>query len=201
MIAINPIANAYPYIMLLSICLIILAAIFWRYPSFRGYRRKRNLAIYAALALVFSLIAYQAYNVSLGPTFISFGIEKTQTPIYSGHQNHFSVTCYSDGAKEANFYMTFESANATLQANGEQGYIQVNDTTIKIPFAFHGNGGQTKTVFFTADSNVTSLAFFPTIERQEGDFIVSTWLSEIQCNWDPATSSFIMADSPPLPVP
>ena len=201
MIAINPAVNAYPYIMLLSICLIILAVVFWRYPSFRVYRRRRNLAIYAALALFFSLIAYQAYNVSLGPTFISFGIEKTQTPIYSGQQNHFSVTCYSSGAKEANFYMTFKSANATLQANGEQGYIQVNSTAIKIPFAFHGNGEQTKPVFFTANSNVTSLAFFPTFERQEGDFIIVAYLSEIQCNWDPSTSSFVMADSPPIAVP
>jgi hypothetical protein len=200
MMFINSAANAYPYLMLLSICLIVLALVFWRYPSFRRYRRRRNLAIYFGLALVFSLIAYQAYKVSLDPTFISFEIEKTQTPIYSGQQNHFSLTCYSNGVKEASFYMTFKSANATLQANGEQDYVQVNSTTLKIPFAFHGNGEQTKLVYFTADSNVTSFAFYPRIQHED-DFIVISYLSEIQCKLDPATHGFTMADSPVQAVP
>jgi hypothetical protein len=200
---IDPSVYAYPYVMLLIICLLVLAAVFWRYPPLRVYRRKRNILVYGVLALVFSLLAYQAYAVSLGPNFISFGIQKTVTPIYPGQENHFSVTCYSDGAKEVGFYMVFQCENATLQVDGESSYIQTNATAIKIPFSFHGNGEQTKVVYFTADSNVASLSFYPSVERQkgEGDFIVTAWLTEISCTWDPVTCSFAMADSPPIAVP
>jgi hypothetical protein len=201
-IALNPSTYAYPYVILLVFCLLVLGLVLWKYPSLRVYRRKRNILVYVGLALVFSLIALQVYNVSLGPNYIAFGIEKTPNPIYSEQENKFSVLCWSDGASEASFYMVLKSANATLQAKGEMGYIQANDTAIKIPFNFQGSGKLAKPVYFTADANVSSLKFYPFIERQgDSKIIVTTYLSEIQCVWDPTTNSYAMADSSPVPVP
>jgi hypothetical protein len=130
------------------------------------------------------------------------GTQKTQTPIYALEQNQFGVTCYCDGGKEATFYIAMKCANATLQVNEQVNYIQVNDTAVKIPFSFRGSGQQTKPVYFTVNANVSTVEFFPSIERQGGDsIIVTTWLSEIQCVLDPSTRRYAMADSSPIPVP
>jgi hypothetical protein len=83
-----------------------------------------------------------------------------------------------------------------LQTVEQQGYIQLNSTAIKIPFNFHGSGTQTKPVYFTADANVSSLAFIPSVERQkDSPLLVWVYLSEIQCTYNPATNTFTMADS------
>ena len=195
--------NAAPFIGLFIVCFAVFLVCLVKFPSLRVYRRKRNLLIYFALSLLLSLIAYPAAVVPLGPNYVSFGIDKTQTPIYSGQPNQFSVTCTSEGGKQASFYMVIKSANATLQVNGEEGYLQLNATAIKIPFLFQGTGEQTKRVHFTAEADVSSIEFYPSVERQNGDdsFIVTTWLSAVQCTWNPATASFVMADSMPLPVP
>lgn len=199
---INPIADAYPYLVLIAICLIAVLVVFWKYPPIRAFRRKRNLLFYAFLLLSLFLLVYQAYTVSLGPNYVSFSIEKTDTPIYAQQQNHFSVTCTSDGAKDIHFYMVIRSSNATLQTVEQQGYIQLNSTAIKIPFNFHGSGTQTKPVYFTADANVSSLAFIPSVERQkDSPMLVWVYLSEIQCTYNPATNTFTMTDSYPIPVP
>ncbi|MCW3999991.1 MAG: hypothetical protein NWE93_07115 [Candidatus Bathyarchaeota archaeon] len=201
MMIIDPVVNAYPYLILLAICVLVVLVVFWKYPPMRAYRRKRNLMAYAALIAIFCLISYRAYDVTAGPNLVSFGIQKTQSPIFVGQQNQFTVTCYSQGAKNVQFYVVFKSANATLQTGGQQGYIQVNDTAIKIPFSFHGEGQETKPVYFTA-ANATSLSFYPSVERQtDSPMIVTAYLTNIQCNWDEATQSFAMADSPPLAVP
>ncbi len=193
---------AIPYILLLVVCLFVFLVCLVKIPSLRVYRQKRNLLVYTMLVLVLGLIAYRAYDISLGPNYISFEIKKTQTPIYAGKENQFSVTCYSDGVKEAKFYMILKSANATLQVGDQQGYIKVNDTAIKIPFALHGSEEQTKPVYFTAAANVSSLEFYPSIERsKDSQILVMTWLSGIQCTWNPTTHSFVMADSMPLAVP
>ena len=116
-------------------------------------------------------------------------------------QNQFKVVCSSEGTKEANFNMLILCSNATLQVAGQQGYIQVNDTCIKIPFSFHGGGEEAKPVYFTAESNVASIEFYPRVERGSGNYVVAVFLSEIHCNWDITTHSFAMADSTPLAVP
>ncbi len=165
-------------------------------------RKKRNLLVYCALILFFSLVAYQAYSVSLGPNYVSFSIQKTEAPIFAGQQNMFSVTCNSDGARDIAFYMVIQCTNATLQVNGQQGYLQVSNTAVKIPFSFHGDGSETKPVYFTADSNVSSISFYPSVEAQNGNpFVVEVYLREFQCTYDAATASYIMADSSPVAVP
>lgn len=154
---------------------------------------------------VYCLAVYQVYDISLGKNYVSFGVEKTKTPIYSNHQNQFSLTCRSNGVRVISFYLTVTCANATLQANNQQGYIQVNDTAVKIPFSFNGDGEETKPVFFTADLNVSSISFYPLIEWRQnyGQMYVMTYIREVQCTFDPVTRSYIMLDIPvePTPVP
>jgi hypothetical protein len=193
-----------PLTILLIICLIATIVAFFVYRPLRAYRRKRNLLAYAALIAIFSLSAYQLYDYSLGWNYVTFTIEKTQTPIYADQQNHFSVTCHSGGKRAISFYMTIRSANATLQANSQQGYIQLSDNAIKIPFNFDGSGQETKPLYFTVNANVSSFSIYPFIERQKDNpFSVMSGLGEIQCIFDPATNSFAMADSTnqPYPVP
>jgi hypothetical protein len=196
-----PHAYFIPYIILITVCLVVFVGCLVGVPSLRSYRRKRNIAIYAIFMIVMGLVAFQAYNSSVGPNYISFSILKTQTPIFTGQQVSYGVTCHCDGVKDANFYMVIKSANATLNAADQQGYIQVNGTCIKVPFSFHGGGDQTKPIYFTADVNVSSIAFYPRVERGEGDYVVAVVLTEIQCIWNPATECFAMADSMGLPVP
>jgi len=199
---IDPRSYAVPYILLFFVCLLVFLVCIINFRSLRVYRRKRNLLVYAVLVLVLTLIAYQANGVSLGPSYISYGIKKTQTPIYAMEQNQFGVTCYCDGGKVATFYMVMKCANATLHVDEQLNYIQVNDTAIKIPFSFRGSGEQTKPVYFTVTANVSSVEFYPSIERESGSSImVTTWLSEIRCVLDPATGRYAMADSLPIPVP
>jgi hypothetical protein len=202
MSAIDPRSYVLPYILLLLVCVIVFLVCIISFRSLRLYRRKRNLLVYTLFALTISLIGYQATVASVGPNYISFGIQKTQTPIYAEQQNHFSVTCYSDGGNQEAFYMLLKCTNATLQVNGQVDYVQVNGTAIKIPFSFPGGGEQTKQVYFRVNAGASNVEFYPSIERQPNSaIIVATWLSEIRCNLDPTTNSYAMADSMPIPVP
>lgn len=197
------IANLYfvPCIFLITLSSIIILLCFIKFKSLRNIRRRRNWVIYGSLILL-GLIFYQAYYASLGPNDVSFLIQKTQNPIYSGQQNQFSITCTSSGIKQVDFYMVVRSDNATLHVNGQPSYIQVNATVIKIPFSFQGSGTQTKPVYFTADSNVSSLSFYPKVERiNNSPMVVWSYLTEIQCTYNRATQSFTMADSYPQAVP
>lgn len=199
------IANLYfvPCIFLITLVSIIILLCFVKFKSLRNIRRRRNWVIYACL-IILGLLFYQVYYASLGPNEVGFTIQKTQTPIYAGQENQFSVTCTSSGVKQADFYMVIRSLNATLRIS-DQSYVQVNNTAIKIPLSFHGSGTQTKYVYFTADANVSSLSFYPSIERLN-DSPIRVWvhLSEIQCSYDPVTHSFAMADSAasyPMAIP
>lgn len=191
------IANLYvlPLTILLIIVLIATIVAFCVYRPLRAYRRKRNLVAYAVLIGIFSLSVYQLYGFSLGWNYVSFGIEKTRTPIYADQQNQFSVTCQSSGKRAVSFYMTIRVTNGTLQTNSQTDYIEVNDTAIKIPFSFTGSGAETKPVFFTVNANVSAVAFYPIIEHQnDSQMSVTTAIREIQCKLDPQTHSYAMAD-------
>lgn len=197
------IANLYfiPCIFLIAIFSIIILLCFIKFKSLRNYRKSRNWVIYASLILL-GLLFYQAYYASIGPNDVGFSIQKPQTPINEGQENQFSVTCTSRGIKQVDFYMVLRSDNATLNIDAQLGYVQVNNTAIKIPFSFQGDDIQTKPVYFTADANVSSISFYPTVERiNNSPMVVWSYLTEIQCTYDPATHSFAMADVHPIAVP
>lgn len=190
------VANLYfiPCIFLIVLTSIIILLCFVKFKSLRNIRRRRNWAIYASLVLL-GLLFYQAYYASLGPNSVYFSLQEPQTPVYSGHENQFSITCSSGGLRQGNFYMILRSDNATLSTKGQPGYIQVNATAIKIPFS--SQGVQTKIVYFTADANVSSFSFYPTVER-DNPIAVWVFLNEIHSTYDPATRSYLMGDSFPM---
>lgn len=194
------VANLYfiPCIFLIIITSIIILLCFVKFKSLWNYRRRRNWTIYVLLVLL-GLLFYQAYYASLGPNDVYFSLEKPQTPIYSGHENQFSITCRSGGLNRADFYLVINSDNATLNADGHHGYIQVNATTIKVPFSFQSGGVQTKLVYFTVDANVSSFTFYPTVERiNSSPIIVWVLLNEIRGNYNPATHAYLIGDAFPM---
>lgn len=199
MMAINPMVDAAPYLALLGVSVMVVAAVILKYPSIKVYRQKRNIIFYAAIAIVLSLIAYQACDIAAGPDYIAFSSQRTQTSIYSGQQNQFSITCSCNGLKDASFYLVVAGENATLQANGQPGYVQLNATAIQVPFSFHGGGEQTKPIFFTAAENVSGISFYSTPKfENHSSLLVEFYLSDIHCIWDSANGSFVMGNSIPI---
>jgi hypothetical protein len=192
------VANLYfvPCVFLIVLSSIIILLCFVKFKSLRNIRRRRNWVIYASLILL-GLLFYQAYYASLGPNEVYFSLQKPQIPVYSGHENQFSITCSCGGIRQADFYLVIRSDNATLSTKGQPGYIQVNATAIKIPFSFQRGGVQTKLVYFTADANVSSFSFYPTVERNS-PIMIWVFLNEIRSTYDPATRSYQMGDSFPM---
>jgi hypothetical protein len=95
--------------------------------------------------------------------------------------------------------MVIRSDNATLNADGQRGYIQVNATAIKIPFSFQSGGVQTKLMYFTVDANVSSFSFYPTVERiNNSPIIIWVYLNEIRGTYNQTTHSYLMGDSFPM---
>jgi hypothetical protein len=129
--AVNPSIYAYPYIMLLVTCLIVAIVVFWKVPSLRIHRRKRNLLLYVVLLVFMIAFAYQTYDQSMGLPVVSYTL-KSEKQFLAGQTTTFDVTCRNLG-RATSFYLTLNAANATLTASGPD-YIQVNDTFVKITF-------------------------------------------------------------------
>lgn len=160
---------------LLDVHLIVLSVIvvfcFFKFPSLRKYRKKSNLAIYALVALMLGFLAYESYDLHLGPAVVSYMADDEQQ-FYAGAVNQFIVSCKSSGLRPISFYLVVKSENASLLANDQQGYVQVNSTEIRIPFNLPSkNAEDSKPVQFTIDENATGFALHPNIEPQTGRFI------------------------------
>ncbi len=184
------------YIILFIVCLTAAVALFWKFPSLRGYRRKRNLLAYAVVALVLGLFFYQAYDASSGTTYVFFMTQKPDTPIYAEHQNSFTLTCYSSGNQAASLYAAIHCTNATLQTGDQQDYIQVDESTVKIPFNIQRDSQESRPVYFTVYANVSSFSVYMYLERQVSNpHVAVVVLDEMLCQFDPQTQTYAMADS------
>jgi hypothetical protein len=147
------------------------------------------------------LVIYLAYDNSLGTTYVTFATKKPQTPIYAEYQNQFTLTAYSGGQRPVSFDVILRCRNVTFQVINQQDYIQLNETAIRIPFSFHGSNDETRSIYFTVDANVSSFSFYSSIERQGNNRDVAIGgLGEMQCQLDPVTHSYAMADSTPYPI-
>lgn len=176
-----------PYIILIVVCLAIVSVCFFKFPSFRIIRRKRNLLIYSVLAFIFGLIAFQAYDVSLGPALVSFSIDNGGNQFYSGQVNQLNISCSSHGIREANFYLVLKSINGSLIVDSEQNYIQLNSIEIKIPFTLKAWETETKPVKLINDKNVSSFEFYAYID---GRVTVTSSTAKVQGLWNWTTNSF-----------
>jgi hypothetical protein len=145
------------------------------------------------LALIFELIAFQAYDVSLGPALVSYNIDVGGNLFYAGQVNQFTVSCSSHGLRETSFYLVLKCINASLIVDGEQKYIQLNSSTIKIPFTLQSWETETKPVQFIIDENATAFEFYSYID---GQVIVTSSIAEVQGHWDWATNSYTLQFMP-----
>jgi hypothetical protein len=67
-----------------------------------------------------------------------------------------SVECYNVGFMDGTFSIVIEFANAAFSAETPQPFLQLNNSTVKVPLMLHGGGHQSTDVYFTVDNSVTS---------------------------------------------
>ncbi len=190
--------SPFPYLILLGVCLMITLICVAIFPSLRSLRRKRTLMIYAVLVAVFSLIGYQAYDVSLGPTWVSYSLNNDDRQFYAGRVNTLSVSLFNAGHRAGSVYLIIRSANASFSVYCQQAYPQSNASMLKIPFSFvQGEKTMaTRLVQFTIDENVTTFSFHTHVEPQNEQPLITTFEMEMDGIWNQNTSSFSLYTLP-----
>jgi hypothetical protein len=187
----DPAIYAIPYEIMLIVCLAIFLALLLKFPSLRKYRKKRNLVLYAVAGLVLVLTGYHAYDLSLGPTYVSYGIADTSKQFYAIEVNQLDVFSNTHRVDKASFYVDLRAVNASFEVNNDPNDLRVNSTLIKIPFTFQESSSQTKPVLFTMNGNVSSFEFHLAVEEQKDSTIhVTSWMSEVYCAWDSTKQSY-----------
>jgi len=163
---------------------------FAKFSSLRIYRKRRNLLFYSILFFVFSLLAYQSYDLFLGPTCITFSLDNGDKKFYAEQVNTFSVSSRNVGMRAASFTLILKSVNVSFTSYTQQVYLYgSNNTTIRIPFTFSQGGSDTKLVQFVVDRNVKTFEVYPYIE---GDVVVTSSTIKAQSLWSDATNSFTL---------
>ena len=165
---------AFPYIVMLLGVIIAIAALLIVFPSLRKYRRKRNILIYLAAALVIVLLVFQIDNVSRRAV-VSYAFAG-DPKYYDREGNQLIIQCQNHGDRAASFYLVLSSINATLQVETQQNCIQTNSRTVKIPFLLQeswlSTSANSRPVFFTIEENVTSFSFSMSLEAQDYSSLV-----------------------------
>ena len=188
----DPSVKAIPYIILLIVLTFVFLGFLLVFSSLRKYRRKRNLLIYSVMVLVFVLIVFQAHDLALSPTHVSFGFDISSNEFYPVEANHFNISSSNSGLRTTSFYIVVKSVNASFEVENQKDYIQVNSTMIKVPFTFQelGRASESKPVFFTIDENVTSFLFKADIETQDSSTLLVGAVFWMNCTWNSTKNSY-----------
>jgi hypothetical protein len=180
-----------PFIALFLVIVVVAAACFFKFPSLRVIRKKRNWVAYLIVPLLLGLVVYEAYDTSLGTPTIVSTVDLGNQHFPAGQVGTFSVTCENFCSRELTYNMTVTGINASLSTGNQQEYIQINNTTVGIPFHFNANNlheKATKTVFFTPNSNGDDIQVwldYPLISTGSNIHI-------IQGTWNAATNTYTM---------
>ncbi len=119
--------------------------------------------------MLLSGTAFEAYDASLGPAIVTYSFDAPEGNFHAGRTNQFNIVCTSLGQRQTSFDLIVKAINVSLFVLSEQDYIQVNSTTIKIPFALNGlRQTQSKLVQFTIDQNVTAFELLYFIDYKKG---------------------------------
>jgi hypothetical protein len=183
---IDPAVYATPYIIAFIVCLMVFSALILGVSSLRN-RRKRNIAVYAVMVLVLGLLAFQAHDVALGPTYVNYDFKFSKSAFYPDVVNQFNITSGSSGVRTANYFVVLNSVNASFTDSNAPDYIRVSNTTIKIPFSFNElkEASASKPVLFEISQNVTGFVVDVDFEPQEGSKIaVTSWTSMMTCSYN-----------------
>jgi hypothetical protein len=189
----NALAIAYPspmpFIAALILCSILLLVLIVKYPTLRAFRKKKTFLVYVAAGLVFGLLIFQAYDTSLGPSVFTSIIEPVGNSYKFGKLNQFNISVTNLGQRAADFYLLLTSVNASLEAQNQPGYEQINSTALKIPFSIPGSFGfqESKSVFFIIDENVASFTIKDIDYRSIDRF---GWTTQMYCRWNVSENCF-----------
>ncbi len=187
---------AYPYIITLIVFCIAILASLAIFPSARKYWRRRNIALYAAFALIIFLLFFQIDNVSRR-AMITYGFSAGNNRAYVGAVNHVTLSGENHGGRAARFYLVFSSVNASFQTQNQQDYILANSKTVKVPFVLSESGFSTnaasKPVLFTVDENVSGFSFSATLEPTGlGGLSVTSGFSSATYTWNATENCYAM---------
>jgi hypothetical protein len=144
------------FILLFVFVLAIVAICFYRFPSLRTYRNRKNLLIYPLVLLLLGSIVFLAYDTSLGTNIVTYNVDIDNNQFKAGQVNQLYVTCENLGNRDYSFYLTIKGTNASLTVDNQRDYVQVSDVEIKIPFHFNAfsiHSKETKPILFTIDKN------------------------------------------------
>jgi len=194
---VDPSVYAFPYAIALTVLALVVLTLFFKFPSLKQYRQKRNLLVYGAVALIAVLLVFQAHDVAIGPTHISYMFDCGSGEFSSGCTNQFNVTCSNSGFRTANFYIVLQSVNASFIAQNPQDYLKVNSTTLKIPFSFQelNRATESKPVFFEINQNATGFSFSACVEAQSGSsLIVVTCMPTLAGCWNSTSNRYTIND-------
>ena len=160
---------AVPYIIGIITILIVSAYTLLVFRSLRQYRRKRNILLYVTVSLITILLAYQIGTI-YERAFVEFGLDSTySSKAYVDRVNSVFLYSRSLGKSIASdFYIIIHSENASFQVLSQQGYVWVNNRTVKVPFSLPESPQPTsavkKEVYYTIDENVTVFSFSTSLE-------------------------------------
>jgi len=189
---IDPAVYATPYIIAILVCIMVFSVLILRVPMLRS-RRKRSIMVWAVMALVLVLLVFQAREVSLGPTHISYRFDSSVDEFYSGQVNQIDISSFNNGIRPASYYLVLKSENATFTTGNQADYIRINSTAIKVPFVFNElkEASESKPMLFDINQNVTSFEFTASIEPNEGSsIVVVTWMYLLRCSWNSTVNCY-----------
>jgi hypothetical protein len=176
---------------LLVFLIVTVLSCFAFFSSLRVYRRKRNWIIYAFIALLLGSVAFEAYDTSLGTAVVTYSFESAEDRYHAGRTNQFNIVCTSLSQRQTSFDLIVKATNASLLVLSEQGYTQINSTTIKIPFTLSGlHQTQSRNVQFTIDQNVSTFDLRYYVDYQRGGPASTGGTAGVHCVYNSAINAF-----------
>ncbi len=182
-----------PYIAMLIVGFILLLVLIVKFPTLRNFRKKQTLTMYAAAALVFSLLIFLTYDTSLGLTVVTSTITPSDGSYKFGAVSQFMISVINLGHRAANFYLVLTAVNASFLVQNQPDYIQVNSTALKIPFSIPGTFRyqEIKPVYFTINENVTGFSIY---DRDYFSVLRVAWTTQMECQWNNTDKSYSIFD-------
>jgi hypothetical protein len=111
------------------------------------------------MLLLLGVVAYQAYDASLGISIVTYNVNFADNEIVADQTFKLDIVCENLGIRETSFYLILTSTNASLTVGNQQDYIQINDTALKIPFNFVAasiHTKETKSVLVNIDETASN---------------------------------------------
>ncbi len=185
---------AIPYALAFLGLLVAFLVLLWRRPSFREFRRKRNVITYAVIMLLFALLIFQM-NVAGKRALVDYSIGGYSEKFFREQTNQVNVSCGNHGDLPASFSVVLTCSNACFTDQNQQAYERISNQTVRISFSLREAGnsgsGDTRAVFFIVDENVTSLKFHVDIEGGSSGLTFMSGVTEATWMWNETQNCYV----------